>query len=76
MGEKVKSFHCGVCGAQRKFTKTTKARGGKMLGRGYDEMNPLAGATGGMFKLGGAAMNAAKSYRCTTCGSKKGATPA
>lgn len=74
MGEKIKSFHCEVCGEQRRFTKQTKKRGSKMLSRGYDEMNPLAAATGGMFKLGGAAMNAAKSYRCTVCGSKKGAT--
>ena len=45
----------------------------KMMSRAYDEMNPLAAATGGMLKLGGAAFNAAKSYRCVTCGSKMGA---
>jgi hypothetical protein len=72
MGERVKSYYCEVCGEQRRFSKQTKSRGGKMLSRGYDDMNPLAAASGGVFKLGGAAMNAAKSYRCTICGSKKG----
>ena len=74
MSVKVKSYYCEVCGRQSKFTKETRKHGSKMMSRAYDEMNPLAAATGGMFKLGGAAVNAAKSYRCVTCGSKKGAT--
>jgi len=74
MSVKVKSYYCEVCGRQSKFTKETRKHGSKMMSRAYDDMNPLAAATGGMFKLGGAAVNAAKSYRCVTCGSKKGAT--
>jgi hypothetical protein len=73
MPVKVKSYYCEVCGRQSKFTKETRKHGSKMMSRAADDLNPLAAATGGMFKLGGAAVNAAKSYRCVTCGSKKGA---
>lgn len=78
MAEKVKSYYCEVCGRQSKFTKQTGSgrAGSKMMGRAYKDSNPLMAATGGVFKLGGAAIGAAKSYRCVTCGSKKGATPA
>ena len=76
MPERVKSAYCEVCGRQSKFTKETKKRGSKMMSRAANEMNPLAAASGGMMKLGGAALNASKSYRCVTCGSKKGAKPA
>ena len=72
MAEKVKSAYCEVCGRQSRFTKETKKRGSKMMSRAYDEMNPLAAATGGMLKLGGAVLNASKSYRCVTCGSREG----
>ncbi len=72
MAVKVKSAYCDVCGRQSRFTKETKKRGSKMMGRAYDDMNPLAAATGGMMKLGGAVLNASKSYRCQTCGSKLG----
>lgn len=75
MAEKVRSYYCEVCGQQSKFTKQ-KAKGGKgMMGRAYKDSNPLMAATGGMFKAGGAAVTAARSYRCVTCGSKKGAKP-
>jgi DNA-directed RNA polymerase subunit RPC12/RpoP len=70
--EKTKSYYCEVCGRQSRFVKTTRKHGSKMMSRAYDDMNPIAAATGGMLKLGGAAANAAKSYRCVTCGSKKG----
>lgn len=75
MPEKVKSYYCEVCGEQRKFTKQTSKAGGGMLRRAYKDTNPLMAATGGVFKMGGAAVNAAKSYRCVVCGSKKGAKP-
>lgn len=73
MAEKVKSFYCEVCGEQRRFTKQLSKPGGGALRRAYKDSNPLLAATGGMLKLGGVAANAAKSYRCTVCGSKKGA---
>jgi hypothetical protein len=74
MPERVKSAYCEVCERQSRFTKETKKYGSGMMRRASREMNPLAAATGGMFKLGGAAANAAKSYRCVHCGSKLGAS--
>ena len=74
MAEKVKSYYCEVCGAQRRFTKSTGSKTSRgMLGRAYKDSNPLMAATGMVFGAGKAGINAAKSYRCETCGSKKGA---
>lgn len=72
MAEKVKSFHCEVCGAQRQFTKSKSTAGKGMMGKAYDQSNPLLAASGGVLKAGGAALTAARSYRCVVCGSKKG----
>jgi predicted RNA-binding Zn-ribbon protein involved in translation (DUF1610 family) len=77
MAEKVKSYYCEVCGRQSKFTKSKT--GGKttrgMFSRAYKDSNPLMAATGMMTGAAGAAVTAAKSYRCVNCGSKKGAKP-
>lgn len=74
MAEKVKSFYCEVCGEQRRFTKSKSRAGKGMMGKAYDQSNPMMAASGGMLKLGGVAITAAKSYRCVVCGSKKGAS--
>ena len=70
MAEKVKSAHCEVCGRQSRFTKETKKRGSKMMSQASSELNPLKAVSSLMIKAGGSAMDASKSYRCVTCGSK------
>jgi DNA-directed RNA polymerase subunit RPC12/RpoP len=73
MPEKTKSYFCEVCGRQSKFTKQTVQPAKGMMGKAYKDNNPIIAASAGIFKMGGAAVNAAKSYRCVVCGSKKGA---
>lgn len=73
MADRVKSDYCEVCGRQSRFTKRVKKYGSGMMREASRNMNPGAAMMGGLFKAGGAAVNASKSYRCVTCGSKMGA---
>lgn len=73
MATKVTSGYSAVCGRNPNSRRTRAEYGSGMMKRAYDETNPLAPASGGMMKPGGAAFNASKSYKCVTCGSKMGA---
>jgi len=66
---KIKSAHCRICGARRKFVKEGASHTAHLV---------ASKLTGGLWLAGYAVaggMSAARKYRCDTCGSVEGARP-